>query len=77
MRTNNTSSSVQLSLFPCQETRENDAPSGNQQIARLSTYLKTCEGLCRLIMLFPDKSVREALSLAPEVLTKCRKEVTL
>lgn len=70
-------SSVQLSLFPCQEARENDAPSGNQQIAKLSTYLKTREGLCRLIMLFPDKSVTEALSLAPSVLTKCRKEVAL
>ena len=77
MRTNNTSSSVQLSLFPSQEARENDAPNGNQQIAKLSTYLKTREGLCRLIMLFPDKSVKEALSLAPEVLTKCRKEVAL
>ena len=71
--TNANSSSAQLSLFPCQGTCVNDAQNGNQQIAKLSTYLKTRGGLFRLLALFPDKSVEEALRLAPSVLTKERK----
>ena len=70
-------SSAQLSLFPCQGTSGNDAQNGNQQIAKLSTYLKTRGGLWRLLALFPDKSVMEALRLAPSVITKERKEVAL
>lgn len=71
------SSNVQLSLFPGQGTCVKDAQNDNQQIAKLSTYLKTRGGLTRLIMLFPDKTVKEALRLAPSVLTKCREEVAL
>ena len=77
MRTTKTTSSAQLSLFPCQGTCVKDAQNGNQQIAKLSTYLKTRGGLWRLLALFPDKSVEEALRLAPSVLTKERKEVAL
>lgn len=63
------SSSVQLSLFPCQGTSVNDAPSGNPSIARLSNYLKTSDGLCRLLMLFPgDMPLTEAIRLAPQVM---------
>lgn len=72
------SSSVQLSLFPCQGTSVKDNQNGSQQIAKLSTYLKTRGGLFRLLTLFPgNMSVEEALSLAPSVLTNGRKEVTL
>ena len=71
-------SSAQLSLFPCQGTSVNDAQNGNQQIAKLSTYLKTRGGLWRLLALFPgNMPVEDALRLAPSVLTKCRKEVAL
>lgn len=75
---NSTMSSVQLSLFPCQGSSVNDAQNGNQQIAKLSNYLKTRGGLWRLLALFPgNMSVEDALRLAPSVLTKCRKEVAL
>ena len=71
-------SSAQLSLFPGQGTSVNDAQNGSQQIAKLSTYLKTRGGLWRLLALFPgNMPVEKALRLAPSVLTKCRKEVTL
>ena len=70
-------SNVQLSLFTQEGNCVKDAQNGNQQIAKLSTYLKTRGGLTRLIMLFPDKTVKEALRLAPSVLTKCREEETL
>ncbi len=73
---NLTSSSAQLSLFPCQGTSVNDAQNANS-IGKLSTYLKTRGGLWRLLALFPDKSVMEALRLAPSVITKERKEVAL
>jgi hypothetical protein len=69
-------SSVQPSLFPCQGTSVNDAQNANS-IGKLSTYLKTRGGLWRLLALFPDKSVMEALRLAPSVITKERKEVAL
>ena len=77
MATNNANSTAQLSLFPQEGSCVKDAQNGNQQIAKLSTYLKTRGGLTRLIMLFPDKTVKEALRLAPSVLTKCREEETL
>lgn len=71
-------SSVQLSLFPCQGTRVNDAHNGNPSIAKLSNYLKTREGLWRLLALFPgNMPLTEAIRLAPSMLTKARKEVTL
>ena len=74
---NLTSSTVQLSLFTQEGNCVKDAKNGNQQIAKLSTYLKTRGGLWRLLALFPDKSVMEALRLAPSVITKERKEVAL
>lgn len=71
-------SNVQLSLFPSQGTSVNDAQNGNQQIAKLSNYLKTRGGLWRLLALFPgNMPVEDALRLAPSVLTKCGKEVAL
>lgn len=71
------SSSVQLSLFPCQGSSVNDAQNANT-IGKLSTYLKTRGGLFRLLALFPgNMPVMEALRLAPSVLTKERKEVAL
>lgn len=77
MRTTKRLSSVQLSLFPCQGSGVNDAHNANT-IGKLSTYLKTRGGLCRLLMLFPgDTPVTEALRLAPSVLTNSRKEVAL
>jgi hypothetical protein len=76
MATTKAMSSVQLSLFPCQGTSVNDAQNANS-IGKLSTYLKTRGGLWRLLALFPDKSVMEALRLAPSVITKERKEVAL
>lgn len=69
------SSSVQLSLFPCQGSSVNDAQNANT-IGKLSTYLKTRGGLFRLLSLFPgDIPVTEALRLAPSVLTNPGKEV--
>ncbi len=70
-------SSVRLSLFPCQGSSVNDAQNANT-IGKLSTYLKTRGGLCRLLMLFPGETpVTEALRNAPSVLTNSRKEVAL
>lgn len=77
MATTKANSNVQLSLFPQEGSCVKDAQNGNQQIAKLSTYLKTRGGLWRLLALFPDKSVMEALRLAPSVITKERKEVAL
>lgn len=75
---NLTSSSVRHSLSPCQGSSVNDAQNGNPGIAKLSTYLKTRGGLCRLLMLFPgNMPVTEALRLAPSVLTKQGKEVAV
>ena len=71
-------SSVQLSLFPSQGTGVNDAQNGNQQIAKLSTYLKTRDALFRLLSLFPgNMPVTEALRLAPSVLTNTGKEAAV
>lgn len=78
MATTKANSSVQLSLFPCQGTGANDAQNGNQQIAKLSTYLKTRDALFRLLSLFPgNMPVTEALRLAPSVLTNTGKEAAL
>lgn len=71
-------SSAQLSLFPCQGSSVNGAQNGNQDIAKLSTYLKTRGGLFRLLALFPgNMPVEKALRLAPSVLTKQGKEVAV
>lgn len=63
---------ISQSLFPNQEINDQCSINANS-IGKLSTYLKTRGGLWRLLALFPDKSVMEALRLAPSVLTKERK----
>lgn len=71
------SSSVQLSLFPCQGSCVNDAQNANT-IGKFSTYIKTRGGLFRLLALFPgNMSVEDALRLAPSMLTKSGKGVAL
>lgn len=76
MRTNNTNSSVQLSLFPQEGISVKDNQSANS-IGKLSTYLNTRGGLFRLLSLFPgNMPVAEAVRLAPTVLTKQGKEVS-
>ena len=59
------SSSVQLSLFPCQGTSVNDAHNGNTSIAKLSNYMKTREALWRMIATYPgNMPLTEAISRA-------------
>ena len=56
MKTVKQKSSVQLSLFPCQGTGVKDTQNGNHSIAKyptVSEYLKTREGLFRLIASYP------------------------
>ena len=78
MTSNVINSFTQLSLFAQDATGEKSKQNGNTPIAKLSTYLKTRGGLCRLLMLFPgDTPVTEALRLAPSVLTNSRKEVAV
>lgn len=68
------SSSVQLSLFPCQGTGVNDAQNGNQQIPKLSTYLKTPEALWRMLASYPkDMPVEDAVRHARIDFTLCKK----
>jgi hypothetical protein len=70
-------SSVQLSLFPSQGTGVNDAQNGNQQIARLSTYLKTRDALFRLLACYPKcMPVEDAIRRARIDFCKPGKEVT-
>jgi hypothetical protein len=78
MRTTNTNSSVQLSLFSGNENSVKDTRNGNNSVAKLSTYLKTRGGLFRLLALFPgNMPVEDALRQAPAVLTNTRKEVAV
>lgn len=71
---NSTMSSVQLSLFPSQGTSVNDAQNGNQQIAKLSTYLKTPEALWRMLASYPkDMPVEDAIRRARIDFTRCQK----
>ena len=66
-------SNVQLSLFQ-EGTGVKDHSNGNANIARLSNYLKTREGLWRLLALFPaDMPVVEAVRLAPSMLCPAKK----
>lgn len=75
---NLTSSSVQLSLFPCQGTGVNDAHNGSTSTAKLSTYMTSREALWRLLATYPaDMPVQQAVLLARVDFTKARKEVTL
>ena len=75
------SSSVQLSLFPCQGTSVNDAKNGNQQIAKLSTvsdYMKSPEALWRMLATYPKQMpVEDAIRRARIDFTRCRKEVAV
>lgn len=74
-----TSSSVQLSLFPCQGTSVKDEKKGqpvSDQV--INTYLSSREGLWRLIACFPGSMpVLEAVRLARTQVTLCRKEVAV
>lgn len=70
------SSSVQLSLFPCQGTGVNDAQNGSAPVAKLSTYMKTREALWRLIASYPKgMPVEDAVRRARIDFTKPGKEV--
>ena len=70
--------SVQLSLFPCQGSSVNDAQNGNQQIAKLSTYLKSREALWRMLANYPkNMPVEDAIRRARIDFTKSRKEVAV
>lgn len=72
------SSSVQLSLFPCQGTGVNDAQNGNPGIAKLSTYMKTREALWRMLATYPKQMpVEDAIRRARIDFTRCRKEVAV
>ena len=69
------SCSVQLSLFPCQGSRVNDAQNANT-IGKLSTYLKTREALWRMLANYPKgMPVEDAIRRARIDFTKPRKEV--
>ena len=68
------SSSVQLSLFPCQGSSVNDAQNGNRQIAKLSTYMKSPEALWRMIASYPkNMKVEDAIRRARIDFTRCQK----
>lgn len=70
------SSSVQLSLFPCQGSGVNDAQNGSAPVAKLSTYMKTREALWRLIASYPKgMPVEDAVRRARIDFTKPGKEV--
>jgi hypothetical protein len=76
MRTNNTNSSVQLSLFPQEGTSVKDNQSGS--IARVTNYLCTREALWRLLATYPkDMTVKEAVNRARVDFAKQRKEVAV
>lgn len=79
VNTKTISSSVQLSLFPCQGTGVKDEKKGqpvSDQV--INTYLSSREGLWRLIACFPGSmSVMEAVRLARTQVTLCRKELAV
>lgn len=65
------SSSVQLSLFPCQGNSVKDNQNGNNSIAKLSTYMKTREALWRMLATYPgNMPLTEAISRARIDFTK-------
>ncbi len=64
---------AQRSLFP-EGANVKSTVNGSNSIAKLSNYLKTRDGLWRLLSLFPgDTCVTEAVALAPSALCKTRK----
>ena len=75
------SSSVQLSLFPCQGTGVKDTRNGSVSSAKLSTYMKSREALWRLIASYPKSMpVEDAIRRARIDFTKparTGKEVTV
>lgn len=72
------SSSVQLSLFPCQGSGVNDAQNGSAHVAKLSTYMKTREALWRMLASYPKgMPVEDAVRRARIDFTKTRKEVAV
>jgi len=72
------SSSVQLSLFPCQGASVKDTQNGSVPSAKLSTYMKSPEALFRLIATYPKSMpVEDAIRRARIDFTRCRKEVTV
>lgn len=72
----NTNSKAQLSLFPHQETGVKSSQKGCKVSSQvINAYLKTREGLYRLLTCFPgNMPVNEAVRLAPTVVTLTKKE---
>lgn len=71
MKATKQNSSVQLSLFPCQGTgvKDNKKKGCRPDSQVINNYLKTRDGLWRLLACFPgDMPVEEALALAPSVI---------
>ena len=68
------SSSVQLLLFPCQETSIKNERNGNRSVAK---YLTTREALWRLLASYPQRMpLTEAIRRAHIDFTRAGKEVT-
>lgn len=72
MATTANSSSVQLSLFPCQGTGVKDTQNGSTtSAAKFQTYIHTREALFRLLASYPPTMpLTEALALARVDFTK-------
>ena len=65
------SSTVQLSLFPCQGTSVKDTQNGSTPVAKLSTYMKTPGALWRMLASYPPTMpVTEAVRRARIDFTK-------
>lgn len=65
---------AQRAQAPHQETCAKSARNGNSQSCQVNNYLKTREGLWRLLALFPPTtSVVEAVRNAPALLTSAEK----
>lgn len=77
MKTVKQKSSVQLSLFPCQGTSAKDNQNSCRPDSKVvNNYLKTREGLFRLITLFPNATIGDAVRMAHNMF-QGRKEVAL
>lgn len=78
MRTTNTNSAVQLSLFPSQGNSVEDNREGCILAARVTNYMKTREALWRMIASYPKgMPVQDAIIRARVDFTKRRKEVAI
>lgn len=74
----NSTSSVQLSLFPLDGTSVNDAQTACIPAAGVTNYLKTREALWRMLASYPKRmTVEDAVRRARVDFTKCRKEVAV